>query len=75
MWNRRNETLQDVHFFNSTLYHLPLKQITKEKYNHKPTYETLKQSLEAMKAHCVENGVTRLSVPRYGVFCMDSTYH
>lgn len=54
--------------FNSTLYHLPLKQITKSKYNHKPTYETLRQSLEAMKAHCLENGVTSLSIPRYGAF-------
>lgn len=44
------------------------KQITKNKYNQKPTYETLRRSLEAMKAHCLENGVTRLSIPRYGVF-------
>ncbi|MCI4387423.1 hypothetical protein PGIGA_G00074020 [Pangasianodon gigas] len=40
--------------------------ITKKKYNQKPTYETLRQSLEAMKAHCLENGVTRLSIPRIG---------
>ncbi|XP_060750665.1 ADP-ribose glycohydrolase OARD1 [Tachysurus vachellii] len=40
--------------------------ITKKKYNEKPTYETLRQSLEAMKAHCLENGVTRLSIPRIG---------
>ncbi|TSM04876.1 O-acetyl-ADP-ribose deacetylase 1 [Bagarius yarrelli] len=40
--------------------------ITKEKYNHKPTYKTLRQSLEAMKSHCLENGVTRLSIPRIG---------
>ncbi|XP_027026073.2 ADP-ribose glycohydrolase OARD1 [Tachysurus fulvidraco] len=40
--------------------------ITKEKYNDKPTNETLRQSLEAMKAHCLENGVTRLSIPRIG---------
>lgn len=44
------------------------KQITKNKYNQKPTYETLRRSLAAMKAHCLENGVTRLSIPRYGVF-------
>ncbi|XP_062871234.1 ADP-ribose glycohydrolase OARD1 isoform X2 [Trichomycterus rosablanca] len=40
--------------------------VTKEKYNHKPTYRTLKQSLEAMKDHCVKNGVSRLSIPRIG---------
>ncbi|XP_072552673.1 ADP-ribose glycohydrolase OARD1 [Salminus brasiliensis] len=40
--------------------------ITKEKYNNKPTYQTLRQSLEAMRAHCLENGVTRLSMPRIG---------
>ncbi|KAB5546331.1 hypothetical protein PHYPO_G00070800 [Pangasianodon hypophthalmus] len=40
--------------------------ITKEKYNQKPTYETLRQSLEAMKAHCLENEVTKLSIPRIG---------
>ncbi|XP_053500157.1 ADP-ribose glycohydrolase OARD1 [Ictalurus furcatus] len=40
--------------------------ITKNKYNQKPTYETLRRSLAAMKAHCLENGVTRLSIPRIG---------
>ncbi|XP_046725624.1 ADP-ribose glycohydrolase OARD1 [Silurus meridionalis] len=40
--------------------------ITKERYNNKPTYDTLRQSLEAMKAHCLENGVTMLSIPRIG---------
>ncbi|XP_026854016.2 ADP-ribose glycohydrolase OARD1 isoform X2 [Electrophorus electricus] len=40
--------------------------ITKKRYNHKPTYETLRQSLEAMKAHCIASGVTRLSMPRIG---------
>ncbi|RVE70901.1 hypothetical protein OJAV_G00068310 [Oryzias javanicus] len=40
--------------------------ITKKKYNQKPTYESLKQSLEDMKSHCVTNGVTRISMPRIG---------
>lgn len=47
---------------------MPPKQITKKKYNQKPTYETLRQSLEAMKVHCLENGVTKIAIPRYGVF-------
>ncbi|XP_066527034.1 ADP-ribose glycohydrolase OARD1 isoform X2 [Hoplias malabaricus] len=40
--------------------------ITKKKYNHKPTYESIKESLEAMKTHCVDNGVTRISMPLIG---------
>ncbi|KAI4886419.1 hypothetical protein NFI96_015343 [Prochilodus magdalenae] len=40
--------------------------ITKKKYSQKPTYESLRHSLEAMKAHCLDNGVTRLSMPRIG---------
>ncbi|KAG7472574.1 hypothetical protein MATL_G00110060 [Megalops atlanticus] len=40
--------------------------ITKKKASQKPTYDTLRQSLQAMKAHCLENGVTSLSMPRIG---------
>ncbi|XP_013866335.1 ADP-ribose glycohydrolase OARD1 [Austrofundulus limnaeus] len=40
--------------------------ITKKKYTHRPTYDSLKHSLEDMKSHCVENGVTRISMPRIG---------
>ncbi|XP_047446694.1 ADP-ribose glycohydrolase OARD1 [Mugil cephalus] len=40
--------------------------ITKKKYNHKPTYDSLTRSLEDMRSHCVENGVTRISMPRIG---------
>ncbi|KAM6040772.1 ADP-ribose glycohydrolase OARD1 isoform 1-T1 [Theristicus caerulescens] len=40
--------------------------ITKKKVSHKPTYETMRKSLEAMKAHCLNNGVTDISMPRIG---------
>ncbi|KAM3871798.1 ADP-ribose glycohydrolase OARD1 [Diretmus argenteus] len=40
--------------------------ITKEKASQKPTYESLRQSLEDMKSHCMMNGVTRISMPRIG---------
>ncbi|KAM4562995.1 ADP-ribose glycohydrolase OARD1 isoform 1-T1 [Odontesthes bonariensis] len=40
--------------------------ITKKKASHKPTYDSLGQSLEDMKSHCVKNGVTRISMPRIG---------
>ncbi|XP_076840724.1 ADP-ribose glycohydrolase OARD1 isoform X2 [Brachyhypopomus gauderio] len=48
--------------FDRFVYYL----ITKKRYNHKPTYETLRQSLEAMRAHCLDNGVTSVSMPRIG---------
>ncbi|KAF6115342.1 O-acyl-ADP-ribose deacylase 1 [Phyllostomus discolor] len=41
-------------------------QITKKRASHKPTYENLQKSLEAMKSHCLKNGVTDLSMPRIG---------
>uniref|UniRef100_A0AAY5K3H3 Macro domain-containing protein n=1 Tax=Esox lucius TaxID=8010 RepID=A0AAY5K3H3_ESOLU len=40
--------------------------ITKKKYSHKPTYDCLRQSLEDMKAHCLQNRVTSISMPRIG---------
>ena len=40
--------------------------ITKEKYNGKPTYDTLKQSLIKMKEHMVSKGVKEVSMPKIG---------
>ncbi|XP_051781543.1 ADP-ribose glycohydrolase OARD1 isoform X2 [Erpetoichthys calabaricus] len=40
--------------------------ITKMKVFHKPTYSSLKSSLEAMKMHIVRNEVKSLSMPRIG---------
>ncbi|KAL4233673.1 ADP-ribose glycohydrolase oard1 [Mactra antiquata] len=40
--------------------------VTKVKYNHKPTYDTLKSSLKAMKDHGMKNNVTGISMPRIG---------
>ncbi|XP_029974898.1 ADP-ribose glycohydrolase OARD1 isoform X2 [Salarias fasciatus] len=40
--------------------------ITKRKAAQKPTYFHLTESLEDMKAHCVRNNVTRISMPRIG---------
>nr|XP_043893588.1 ADP-ribose glycohydrolase OARD1 isoform X1 [Solea senegalensis] len=41
-------------------------QITKKKASQKPTYDSLRLSLEDMKSHCVKNGVTKISMPRIG---------
>ena len=38
--------------------------ITKDKYWHKPTYSTLRHSLERMKLQMLENGHTKLAMPR-----------
>ncbi|XP_066559170.1 ADP-ribose glycohydrolase OARD1 [Amia ocellicauda] len=40
--------------------------ITKEKASQKPTYDSVRQSLEAMRGHCLEHGVQHLSMPRIG---------
>uniref|UniRef100_A0A3B3TNM6 Macro domain-containing protein n=1 Tax=Poecilia latipinna TaxID=48699 RepID=A0A3B3TNM6_9TELE len=39
--------------------------ITKKKASQKPAYVSLKQSLEAMKSHCLENNIKRISLPRF----------
>jgi len=46
----------------SYIYYL----VTKERYNQKPTYETLQSSLEAMKKDLVEKGIRGLSMPMIG---------
>ena len=40
--------------------------VTKEKYWLKPTYETLKQSLEKMKTICLEKGIKKVAMPKIG---------
>ena len=40
--------------------------VTKEKYYGKPSYETLRQSLEKMKEHVVKNKVTEICMPKIG---------
>ena len=43
-----------------------IRQVTKVHYFHKPTYDTLHSSLQAMRDHCVSNGVKELCMPRIG---------
>lgn len=40
--------------------------VTKFKYHNKPTYSSLRSSLEAMRKHCLENKVTNISMPMIG---------
>ena len=41
-------------------------QVTKERYFHKPTMDTLQKSLEALCSHTMANGVKKLAIPRLG---------
>ncbi len=40
--------------------------VTKAKYSDKPTYESLRQSLEAMREHAGKNGVKEIAMPKIG---------
>ena len=40
--------------------------ITKVKYSDKPTYDSLRSSLESMKEHCLKHKVKYLAMPRIG---------
>ena len=38
--------------------------VTKPKYSDKPTYESLRKSLEAMRAHAKDNSVKEIAMPK-----------
>jgi len=40
--------------------------VTKRRYYHKPTYETLQLTLDKMEAICHDNGIKYLAMPRIG---------
>ena len=40
--------------------------VTKPKYSDKPTYETLRRSLEAMRSHAAQNSVKEIAMPKIG---------
>ena len=40
--------------------------ITKVTYSDKPTYDSLRSSLESMKEHCLKHKVKHLAMPRIG---------
>ena len=43
-----------------------LNLITKEKYWHKPTYDTMASAIAAMREVCVTEGITQLAMPQIG---------
>ncbi len=48
------------------LFPLIIPKVTKPRYFHKPTYDTLRSSLLALHKHCQRNGVGELCLPRIG---------
>lgn len=53
-------------FPDCILYHNVLNLITKKKYYGKPTYESLEKSLSIMKEICIEEGISKLVMPKIG---------
>ncbi|ANY66897.1 hypothetical protein BBD42_10775 [Paenibacillus sp. BIHB 4019] len=43
-----------------------LNLVTKTKYFHKPTYQTLTQAIVSMKDICLQEGITQLAMPQIG---------
>ena len=41
-------------------------RITKEKYSHKPTYDSLRGALQRMKEECRLNGIRKVAMPLIG---------
>ena len=41
-------------------------QVTKEKFSHKPTYDTLQSSLDCLRDQCSCRGIRQLCMPRIG---------
>ena len=43
--------------------------MTRPKWWDRGSYEAMEQSLDAMRAHCAANNVTKLAIPRLGAQC------
>lgn len=43
-----------------------LNLVTKERYYQKPTYKSMKQTLEMMKVVCLGNGIDKIAMPKIG---------
>ena len=50
----------------ATGWRVELNLITKQKYWQKPTYETLKMTLEELKSCCVRNDIFYIAMPKIG---------
>lgn len=40
--------------------------VTKNKYWNKPSYESLRRTLDMMKMTCLENGISKIAMPKIG---------
>lgn len=62
-WNDGNNPFTIEHHENDRrIYNL----ITKEKYWHKPTYQSFEKSLEKLVELCVDSNVNHLAMPKIG---------
>lgn len=62
----QNPEIGSVCYIPSTPGHYAFYLVTKAKYFHKPTYESLESSLRALRTLCVDLQVRQLAVPRLG---------
>lgn len=62
--NLTTPTMVPFYIFSEKRYIFNL--ITKDKYYQKPTYDTLKLSLEELKKECVKNDIKYLGMPTIG---------
>lgn len=58
--------LQLIEYFNYCFSFIFPLNILQERYWHKPTYLSLRSSLEAMKCHALQHSVTAIAMPRIG---------
>lgn len=56
----------DALFTNSTGWRAEFNLVTKEKYWHKPTYNSLKQSLISLKINLSKSNITKVAMPKIG---------
>jgi hypothetical protein len=62
----QNPQIGSVCYIPSRPGHYAFYLVTKAKYFHKPMYESLESSLQALKTLCVDLHVRQLAVPRLG---------
>jgi hypothetical protein len=44
-------------------------KITRQRWWDSGSLEAMEQSLHAMQAHCIDNSITKLAIPRLGAQC------
>lgn len=58
----KNNSLSGTCILEDRVFNL----ITKERYFHKPTYESMQESLNIMKSLCIKNNIKKVAMPTIG---------